>query len=813
MPRISRFTPWQTPRGQLEAIFVAREPILDDLATRVAQAADTQSRIHTLLVGPRGAGKTHLLAMLYYRLQDAIDGGLRVQLARLPEDPFTVVSYPRLLGAILAAIRPGQPVALDATLEPTLDQLAAAGGPIVVLLENLDEVFAQIGVDGQRKLRHYLQTSNTLLLMATTSILDRSVSDQDSPFYGFFSVIRLQPLQVEQAQQMLINIARVHGDENLADYLGGERVKGRLEIVSRLAGSHPRIWSIFADVMTPGSLREIAALLYASFDDLAPYYRERLMSLTPQQRLVVGELAAADQPLHVQDLATRAQIEQRSAARAMGELREAGWVVPVTTPWAHLLDGRRTYYELAEPLARLAFQAKEAIARPIELIVNFLSVWFDPQEVASWGGGLAADYVEEVEMAFGADPVLRLTRRLTRLPESKANDEKLLGEVDDALASVQDGDAEPLLALHSQVRAAIERRCKESSSGMECDLAAVRRDLHLAAMDYMGWVPHEPQSSQWITRGENLVQATGEAEDLSIWSQWLARAWRFDQAETVVRLIGDDVWRLAAQEGLAVAYRLIGRLDEAIELHERTVEDSVRVLGESHRDTLAYRNHLAVAYGAVGRLKEAIELHERIIADRVRVLGADHPDTLVSSNNLAITYRLAGYLDEAIELLERTVAEKARVLGEDRPSTLLSRNNLAVAYRLAGRLGEAIELHERTVVDRGRVLGEDHPGTLTSRDNLAVAYGAVGRLGEAIELHERTVVDKVRMLGEDHPDTLTSRDNLAVAYRLAGRLDEAIELEQINANLEQARHARAGADVRGCASSLWLGGVGDWCLG
>ncbi|MDR0417258.1 MAG: hypothetical protein LBH76_08120, partial [Propionibacteriaceae bacterium] len=426
--RISRFTPWQTPRRDLEAIFVARQPILDELVARAERAAGSASRPHTLLVGPRGAGKTHLLAMLYYRLGDAIAQGRRLQVARLPEDPVTVVSYPRLLAAVMSAVDSGQTARLDAdTLEAALDRRAAEAGPIVVLLENLDEVFAQIGVDGQRKLRHYLQTSTSLLLMSTTALLDRSLTAQDSPFYGFFSVIRLQPLTVDHAQDMLTAIARVHGDTELAEWLGGDVVRRRLEIVAHLAGSQPRLWSMFADIMGPDGFTQVADLLYASFDDLTPYYRDRLMSLTAQQRLVVAELAEADHALPVQAIAARTALPERSVARTLGELKDAGWVQPATSRWAHLLDRRRTYYELAEPLARIAFQVKDTLGQPIRLIVNFLSIWFDREQITKWSGDDNM-YAAETAASFGSDSSLRLVRRLARLPDSVAADAALIGQ-------------------------------------------------------------------------------------------------------------------------------------------------------------------------------------------------------------------------------------------------------------------------------------------------------------------------------------------------------------------------------------------------
>jgi len=759
--RISRFSPWQTPRDQLERLFVAREPILDDLVERALLAATTESRLNTLLVGPRGAGKTHLLAMLYYRLQDATRENTHLQVARLPEDPLTITSYPRLLAAIAKALTPDRSLELDAdSIELALDQTAATNGPIVVLLENLDEIFTQIGVDGQHKLRHYLQTSNSLLLIATTSVLDRQMSVQDTPFYQFFSVIRLQPLSVAEAQQMLLKLADAHRDNLLAEYLQGDQVAKRLEIVSHLAGSHPRIWSIFSDVMTTGSLQHISELLYASFDDLTPYYRDRLMSLTPQQRLVVNELATVEHPLHVDEIAKRAQLDPRSTARTVRELKDAGWIEPVNTEWLHLLDGRRTYYELSEPLTRLAFQAKEAIGQPVDLIVNFLSVWFDPEELAQWSGD--DDYLERVRTAWDDDNALLLTRWLSRLPASKASDEHLLGQADDALQQVQDGDAQALMALPSQVRIALEKRCQDPS--LDDAMVSVRRDLHSAAMEYMGWVPHEPQSAQWIARAESLAAVSGQPRDYALWAQWLARGWRFDQTEAVANLIDNAVWRLDTQNTLSVAYRSAGLYDDAMTLDEQTLVDCKRILGSDHHDTITSRNNLALDYRLAGRLDEAITLRRHALTDLECTLGPRHPDTLSFRNNLTVEYWSAGRLGEAIALGDRTLADCEHILGLCHPTTLSSRNNLAIAYRSAGQPHAAIVLDEQTLSDCERILGPDHPYTLSSRNNLAYDYWSAGRLDEAIALDEQTLTCRERVLGPDHPDTIQSRHNLEAAH-------------------------------------------------
>ena len=55
---------------------------------------------------------------------------------------------------------------------------------------------------------------------------------------------------------------------------------------------------------------------------------------------------------------------------------------------------------------------------------------------------------------------------------------------------------------------------------------------------------------------------------------------------------------------------------------------------------------------AAGRTEDAIRLHEQTLEVRERVLGLDHPDTLASRNNLAGGYHAAGRMEVSLEDLK-----------------------------------------------------------------------------------------------------------------------------------------------------------------
>ena len=769
---ISRFTPSTMPEDLLERLFVVRQPVLESLMKRVGDLGATPSPHHTLLVGPRGAGKTHLISLVYHRAKNraGTDDGKPLRIAWLPEDPWTIVSYARLLAAILERVAPDTEVksADEAELDARLRSTSRKDGPVLVLMENVDQILDALGEVGQQKLRNLLQTESGVLIIGSTTRLDRSLSSHAAPFFGFFDTIRLEPFSPEEAREMLTALAREADNAELAERLSSSGALARIHTIAHLAGGQPRLWALLGSALTVEELRDLAALLLSRFDDLTPYYQEQLARLSPLQRLVVAELAAADRPLPVKDIAERVGSDQRSVAKAVGDLAERGWLKPVSTIFTELLDRRRTYYDLAEPLARLAFQIKESRGEPLPLVVDFLVNWFDADQLRSSDG---SDYGRVALMRMEQDEVGGLARRLTSLPESRIPSLDLLGQVEDALAAFSAGDAEPVMALRSTLRQAIELRAHD-----EGGIASVRLELLEDALREVGDVPRGDANSAWVVRAERLDAEAQSPQSRLMLVRWLAASWRFDEAEAALGTISSDEVALEGGNAIAYAYVSAGRLADAIALFEEVLADSARILGAVHPSALTTRNNLAYAYMSVGRLADAIALYEQTVADSVRVLGPDHPDTLVSRNNLAFIYELVGRFDEAITLRRQTLDDCVRTFGEEHAETLASRSYLARAFRAAGRLDEAIPLYEEVLADRMRILGPDHPDTLTSRGSLAYTYRSAGRLADAMALYEEVLADRMRILGADHPDTLISRYNLAHACWEAGRLDEAITL-------------------------------------
>ena len=101
---VSRFSPNRTDPAVLEGIFVQRERLAEAWLKRLRDSVLTGVKHHLLAVGPRGCGKSHLVALLVGRLRKDPDVNERVRIAWLPEDE-TTPSYWKFLLRILRALK------------------------------------------------------------------------------------------------------------------------------------------------------------------------------------------------------------------------------------------------------------------------------------------------------------------------------------------------------------------------------------------------------------------------------------------------------------------------------------------------------------------------------------------------------------------------------------------------------------------------------------------------------------------------------------------------------------------------------------
>ena len=374
------FTPSAADPAELDSMTVGRTELFATLVQRIRGAARDGSRPHTLLVAPRGGGKTHTLHVTVHRSLADPATAEAILPVWIPEDALAVGTYADLLVEIARAIDPELAIIarshrLDkdvVAIERSI--LTAADGRMILLtIENLDRVFESIGPAGQGSLRAWVETSSSITIFATVPLLFAGISSRSFPWYGSFMVEHLPELTADEGAVILAQAARGHGDGNLAEFVASSAGHDRLRVIHRLAGGSPRLWHILSDCVDVTSLDDLVPAVESLLDRLAPYYQHRLWQLPAGERRLVVELARGWAPRTVGDLAAAVGVSNQSAATALGRLTSSRWV---RSGKADSGDKRASWYDLTEPLLRYHLQYREDHVKPLRLIVEFLSAFY-----------------------------------------------------------------------------------------------------------------------------------------------------------------------------------------------------------------------------------------------------------------------------------------------------------------------------------------------------------------------------------------------------------------------------------------------------
>ena len=423
--RSSRYSPGNMNRESLEALFVGRSDVMEDVLSRVDTSIRSQQKHYVLLVGPRGSGKTHFLVLAYHRLMDRFDTADardRVAVALLKEEEWGVASFLDLVVRILRALADRAPD-LDAKIVGIYDRFSkdpaeaealavgllrqhTRGKTLLLLCENLVDLFHGLGEEGQKRWRAAIQEAGNWAIVASTPSLFAAVTLQDNPFYGFFTIRALEKIDFDTGLDLLARKAVHEGKRELADFLRTPLGRARARAIHHLAAGNHRAYVVLFDFLDKESLNDLVRPFMDMVDDLTPYYQDRMRQLPPAQRKIVEFLCLQGKPATIKDVSTPCLMSQQTAAKQIGELHAAGFV-------SRTRIGRNTFCELSEPLMRICIEVKDNKTRHFRLFVEFLRHWFTNRElerrhVAFQHGGHGAGHVRGealIELGRPADAI------------------------------------------------------------------------------------------------------------------------------------------------------------------------------------------------------------------------------------------------------------------------------------------------------------------------------------------------------------------------------------------------------------------------
>ena len=392
-PSISAYTPSNTDPELLKRIFVQREKLLERIINRMARSVTTGDKHHLLLVGPRGSGKTHLVSLAAWELQQREELSDVMRIAWLGEDDcftgfihlaFGIASqlfseYPEEFTEDFRSPVRGLPPndAARSVLDSVVVQLQHRN--LILITENMDQTFRGLRDSGQKNWRAFLQESRKFATLATSQQLFAGVSDRKEAFFGFFDIQHLEPLSIDDARELISRISVEQDKPELVNYLNSAEGRFRIRALHYLAGGNHRMYVLLAEFLTKDSLDDLVEAFEHLAHDMTPYFQERLRSLPDQQRQLVQCLCDTEGALTVKGIAEETFIDERSCSKQLGNLKAKGYVRSEKR-------GKESYYDMAEPLMRLCLEVKNQHGKPLKMVARFLRAWFPATTLETVGG-------------------------------------------------------------------------------------------------------------------------------------------------------------------------------------------------------------------------------------------------------------------------------------------------------------------------------------------------------------------------------------------------------------------------------------------
>ena len=417
-PTIRKFNPGLLQSdAEIREQFVVRGHELGLLLDELRGNIGSPSCQHILVVGPRGRGKTMLLARIAAELRGNADLAASLLPVRFMEESQEVFSladfwletmfhmanevdgrYPELareLRDTRSALAPRwrEQITEAQARAAVLEAANRLGRRLVLIVENLQSLCRDAPDEFGWQLREVLQTEPQVILLASATGRFRELDDVAEPFFEMFRIVGLEPLDTEECRRLW----KVASGRSAA-----RRAVRPLEI---LTGGNPRLLVMVAEFARHRSLRRLMSELVALVDEHTEYFRGHLEVLPKTERRVYVAVIDLWRPSSASEIAARARVDIRVASTMLGRLVERGAV-------SRRGRGRKRLYAAAEPLYGMYYKLRRERdeAAVVESLIRFMVACYGLGDLLAMSGPMSVEAAESGALRRG------IGRALSRRP-------------------------------------------------------------------------------------------------------------------------------------------------------------------------------------------------------------------------------------------------------------------------------------------------------------------------------------------------------------------------------------------------------------
>ncbi len=396
---VAIYNPALLNRRELKDLFIARKPLLNRLLSDIKKETQDGPLMHHLIVGARGMGKTTLLRMLGFAIEDDAELSRDWLPLPFPEEQYNIGRLSHLwmncldaLGDVLETRgQTSEAMALDSEVAALHgkdeDQLArralamlsqkadAMEKRLVLLIDNLDIVFNRLKND-HWAIREALSSAPNLLLVGASSQAIEAAYKYDQAFYDFFQIHELKGLTREEMESVLLHLAEIGKTPHVAALVKNEPSRPRTLHV--LTGGNPRTIVLLYNVLAIGDKGDVRTDLERLLDMSTPLYKARFEELSIQAQRIVDALAIAWDPLRAGDLTGRLQMPVNAVSAQLNRLVHQGVVEKVK-----FHPGKKAGFQIAERFFNIWYlmRASRRLRRKLIWLVEFLKLLYSHDDL------------------------------------------------------------------------------------------------------------------------------------------------------------------------------------------------------------------------------------------------------------------------------------------------------------------------------------------------------------------------------------------------------------------------------------------------
>ena len=431
-PVIRKFNPGalQSDEQVIEQ-FVVRHREFGILMDALRNNAGASICQHTLIIAPRGRGKTMMLARAAAELHT--DEALRSAFlpVRFMEESYEVFDAGEFWLEALLHLAP-EVVPHDAELAAELHEAHAEfarrwrgrdleehartlvletagrlGRKVVLMVENCQTLFDNVDERFGWSLRKTLQTEPNVIFLGTATTRMAALDDVQAPFYEFFRPLLLDPLPLSECK-------------TLWEAASGEsRSEREIRPLQILTGGDPRLLVIIAGFARHRSLKELLEELVSLIDDHTEYFRSHLEGLSKTERRVYLALIDLWRPSTTAEIAARSMQEIRAVSSLLGRLVKRGAVAYEGQGQKRLYSATQRLYSIYYKLRR---QRDEAAV--VQSLIQWMVACFTGDELTAMDELLATEAMQSASIRDGFRLALR------DMPAVRKTLSKVAGHVD-----------------------------------------------------------------------------------------------------------------------------------------------------------------------------------------------------------------------------------------------------------------------------------------------------------------------------------------------------------------------------------------------